>query len=460
MQKIVVKFGGSNLKNTDDVDKIVSTVKKYNRPLVIVVSAFYGITNYLTESVRLVPENKEKIRDLTSFLTEMKGEIIEKHIVKGAAQDSAAGYVEERLKKLEQYLFGIHYIEEVPEFVRDVVLSYGERLSSIVLTSILKAKGVDAVEMLPEDLGLITNGEYGNASVDFEKSSDNVWKNLRDERTYVVPGFYGISESGKVTLLGRGGSDYSAACIAKCINAESLDIWKDVDGFMSGDPKIVENPVRITDLTYKEAAELAYFGASILHPRTVEPLMGSGLAIRIMNITGTENEIKPITTILETTRSNEKGIKSVTYSDDFGLVKVAGPGVGIHHGILARVATRLDEENINIKSVVTSQISINLYLKDNDVEHAYRVLSQMKIPTVEAVIQEKDLAIIALVGESLLETPAVTHRMISSMTEKGIHMHIVSIGASDVAAYFVVDRADMEQAVKEVHAAFFTRRKI
>ena len=166
---------------------------------------------------------------------------------------------------------GIHYIGDIPDFIQDRILSYGEKLSSLLLTIILKYNGINADECLPEDMGLLTDGEFRNATIDFEGSIPNVEKALKEDKVYVVPGFYGISQEGKVTLLGRGGSDYSAAGIARCVRAESLDIWKDVNGYMTADPKMVDAPRRVRKLSYTEAAELSYFGAKILHPRTVEP---------------------------------------------------------------------------------------------------------------------------------------------------------------------------------------------
>jgi len=163
-------------------------------------------------------------------------------------------------------------------------MSFGERLSAAIMTSLLQDRGVGCEEVTPEDMQLITDGEFGNAEVDFSASNETVKNRLLGEKTAIVPGFYGVSKEGKVTLFGRGGSDYTAASIASCIGAESLDIWKDVDGFRTADPKLVTDTHGIHQLTYTEAAELAYFGAKILHPRTVEPLMAQRIPIRIFNI--------------------------------------------------------------------------------------------------------------------------------------------------------------------------------
>jgi aspartate kinase/aspartokinase/homoserine dehydrogenase 1 len=225
MKKVVAKFGGSNLKKKEDIQKLVSVIKTYNRPMVIVVSAFYGITNHLIQSMEDVKQDQSNIEKLVQFLRELKKEAILENFEDKEWQDKTLNAVQSRIKELSRYLTGIHYIGDVPEFVEDVILSYGERLSSLVLTSILQSKGIDAEEALPENMPLVTDGEFGNATVDFEVSTPNVQKRLSENKVYVVPGFYGVSGQGKVTLLGRGGSDYSAAALARCLDAESLDVW-------------------------------------------------------------------------------------------------------------------------------------------------------------------------------------------------------------------------------------------
>jgi aspartokinase/homoserine dehydrogenase 1 len=366
MKKIVVKFGGSNLKTKYDIQKIVQTVTLYNRPLVIVVSAFYGITNYLTEGIRTVKRDDGHINEMIAYLKEMKRATIEDNIDSEEDKDEAYSLISERLAQVERNLLGVHYIGDIPNFIEDRVLSYGERLSSLLLTLILRHKGFDAVECLPEDMGLSTDGEFSNGTINFKASEKSVSKALAAERIFVVPGFYGISEEGKITLLGRGGSDYSAAGIARCIDAESLDIWKDVNGFMTADPKIVSKATRVRTLSYTETAELSYFGAKILHPRTVEPLEPCNIPVRIFNIDGPKDKLNPLSIIGADLDGPNSKPKSVTYSDDFAILRVSGPGVGIKPGILARLTDTLDRNLINIKSVVTSQTAINFYLESAD----------------------------------------------------------------------------------------------
>lgn len=455
MKKIVAKFGGSNLKKKEDILKLVRVIKAYNRPMVIVVSAFYGITNHLTEAMQEVKSNEGKIKDITRFLIDLKEESINENFEDKAWAEKTLKAVEKRISELERFLTGIHYIGDVPEFIEDVVLSYGERLSSLILSSILQSHGINAEEALPEEMPLITDGEFRNATVRYQKSTEGVKKRLSEDKIYVVPGFYGVSEQGKTTLLGRGGSDYSAAAIARCLDAESLDVWKDVDGFMSADPKLVENPVRITDLSYTEAAELSYFGAGILHPRTVEPLRKVKIPIRIMNVDAFNGEIEPRTVVHSKETITEGIVKSVTYSNDFCILMLRGAGVGMKKGVLAKTTNALDTAGINIKSVITSQIAINLLLSKSDVKRAYQLIEKLQLPTVTELLAVENLTTVAAVGEGILEKSGIAGRMFMAIAKKNINARMIASGASPVATYFVVSASDKDESIKAIHNEFF-----
>lgn len=460
MKKIVVKFGGSNLKTKEDIQKIIKTIRAYNRPLVIIVSAFYGITNYLTEGLLTVQDDEQHISSMIDYMKNLKRETLDENIDDEDVRTAAYAKVKARLDELKKYLLGIHYIGEVPDFVEDRVLSYGEKLSSLMLSLILQHHGIDAVEAMPEDIGLVTDGAFNSASVDFELSKEPVREALSKDRIFIVPGFYGLSTDGRINLLGRGGSDYSAAAIASCIGAESLDVWKDVNGYMSADPGLIPDAQRIEALSYNEAAELSYFGAKILHPRTVEPLLEQKIPVRIFNINNA-GSIDPLTVIGEQAgSSNSAGsraaeLKSVTYSDSFAILKLEGAGVGIKEGILAEVTSIFTTHRINIKSVVTSQTAINIYLDSPDLPAAVELLEKHKPHAVTAVVPRDNLSIIALVGDKLIHSHGLAYRMVGAVAEKGIDLKIVSVGASDSAVYCVVDRADREAAVKVIHDTFF-----
>lgn len=457
MSKIVVKIGGSNLKNSSTVDKVVQTIKAYNRPLVVVVSAFYGITDKLIEILTKVKHDRDEINELTRFLIDMKREILVKYIEDDKILEPTYKKLEKRIEKLKRYLLGIHYIGETPGFVEDVVLSYGERLSALVLTSILQSHNIDAEEALPEKIGLVTNGEFGKATIDYTISREKLISNLSGNKIYIVPGFYGISRDDEVTLLGRGGSDYSAASIARCINADALDIWKDVDGFLTADPNLVEDVNQVKKLSYTEAAELAYFGAKILHPLTISPLMNTNIPVRIFNINNRIDLDNPFSKIDGNPEISDKIIKSVTYNDDFAILKLIGPGVGIRSGLLADITTHLGNKNINIKSVITSQTTINLLLSRNDVFEAQKIVENLDLTLLNQIQTIDDISVIALVGEGMIEKPGLAAKMFGAISKENINIIIISEGASPVTAYFIIHQDERDKAVRAIHHEFFEK---
>jgi aspartate kinase/aspartokinase/homoserine dehydrogenase 1 len=466
MKKIVVKFGGSNLRQAQDIDRIVQVVQTYNRPLVLVVSAFYGITNALIACVQAAKDGAgtkaalAESRNYTQTLRALKQELLEANISDPQRRSEVQQALSVRLDQLDRYLTGIHCIGSVPTFVNDAILSYGERLSSLLLTEVFKSRGIAAREALPEDIGLISDGVFGNAACDFEASTASVAQALQGDEVIIVPGFYGVDQDGKATLFGRGGSDYSAASIARCINAESLDVWKDVDGFLSADPTAVPNPRSIAHLNYLEAAELSYFGAKILHPRTVEPLFDQDIPIRILNITQPERGIAPYTIIDGQRKVTQDIVKSVSSTEDVAILKLHGPGVGFKAGILAQVTNQLDQHGINIKSVLTAQTAINILLARDHLDAAYAVVVEHHLAGVVNVTRNDDVAIVAVVGDGVLEASdvgsAIASRALSAALAGGVRVNLAAAGASEVAAYMLVKQEDRKLALQLVHAEFFT----
>lgn len=447
----VLKFGGSNLKKKNDILRIVDVIGKYDSSLIIVVSAFYGVTDILIDALEKVKKDEHAIKTLSDSLASLKTETLKEVVEDPAVFDAILADVNERIEKLKRYLQGVNFFGDTPSFVNDTILSYGERLSSLMLTRILNYFGIEAEEMLPEDLGLVTDGEFGNATVNFKTSSKNLKLNLKSKKIVVVPGFYGVSPEGKTTLLGRGGSDYSAAAIAHCVNAKSLDLFKDVDGFLTGDPRYVSHPRRIKSLSYMESAELSYFGAKILHPRTVEPLREANIPIRLYNIASVSNLNEPITSIENNSTVYADVIKSVTFSDEIGILKLKGPGIGYKPGILAKVTSAMESAGINIKSVITSQTTINILIETAYLKKAEALSYKLDLHAVSEIIAEDGISVIAAVGHGITEKVGLAARIFSAVSQKGINIEIISVGASPVAAYFIVKKIDRAATIKAIH---------
>jgi aspartate kinase/aspartokinase/homoserine dehydrogenase 1 len=454
---VVIKIGGSNLRNSDSLIKVREVVSLYDKPVVLVVSAFSGLTDSFFDLIRNGRISRESVSDFLGELRERYRPILDSHFSDRAIREQTESELDRRIAKLEDLLTAARLIGEIPDFLEDEIVCFGERFSSLILSGFLRESGLDFREAMPENIGLITDGEYHNASVDIERSGENLRKALTPGSNYVIPGFYGISPEGKTTVFGRGGSDYSAAVIAACTGSECLDVWKDVDGFMSGDPGILRYTHRINRLSYSEAAELSYFGAHILHPRTVEPLKAAGIPIRIFNYKKIDRGLVPFSVIEARPFLDERIIKSVTSTDDLSTLTLRGPGVGIKPGILARVTTELDKNRINIKSVITTQVAISLLLDEKDLKKASEVTQAMRIQGIDAIDGDTSLSLLAAVGEGVLDEPGVAARIFSAVALEKINVRLISFGSSRVAVYFLVNRKDRNRALSAIHNEFFQK---
>jgi len=453
--KIVVKIGGSNLKSIDSIQKIASVIKQYDQSPVIVVSAFYGITNLLIQVLDHALTDSDQVSAVIDEIKAKKYQAIEFYIKNNESQIQAKIEIDKLTNELRKYIYGINYIGEIPDFLYDKILSYGERLSACALSAIFNALNIKSEVLLPNDLGLITNGELANASIDFKASELALKLPVNNDITYIIPGFYGISPEGKVNLLGRGGTDYAAASVARLIKAKSLDVWKDVDGFLSVDPNIIDNPVPITHLSYSEAAELAYLGAKILHPRTVEPLIDMNIPIRIFNIEKENRSLKPLTTIDQNISSTQRSLKSITSSDQFGILKISGPGLGVKPGILAKITNRLYENNLNINSIISSHIAINLLLGNEDLKKAFALIEELNLQDIQELECIQNFSVIALVGQGILKNSAVVAQIFQVLTENEINIILSSLGASDVVCYILINKEKKDKCIKLIHQKLF-----
>ncbi|MDF1546677.1 MAG: aspartate kinase, partial [Bacteroidales bacterium] len=316
----VVKIGGSNLKQIKDIQRIANIITSYEQAPVVVVSAFYGVTDKLITCLNEIHLKSNGVKELTDYLYQLKLEYVLELISDEKLRESTFNKIKNLISDLSVCLEQITENKQTNPTSRDEILSYGERLSATVICGVIQTITPKCKLAFPEFIGLITDNVSGNASVDLKESKSNLIELFDNESIHIIPGFYGVSKHGLIRLLGRGGTDYSAAAIAYCIKASALDIWKDVDGFMTGDPKHVSEPSQVNHLSYLEAAELAYFGAGILHPRTVEPLQILNIPIRIFNVYKDNANSLPQTIIDQQISIFPKVIKSLTFENQIGIL--------------------------------------------------------------------------------------------------------------------------------------------
>ncbi len=447
----VLKFGGSSLRTGGSMRQVAGIIMAEREKKAVVLSAVTGVTEMLVQFISRTRSEEDVdafMREITKLHVDLARDALR-------TESARAKVVEElvaKLVKLERMLYGSCYIEEVNPRIRDYVQCFGERLSVIILSALLNELGERARPVDADELGIITDGLYGAATVNMEATRASIrpklLRMLQEDTTPVITGFFGRAPEGSVTVFGRNGSDYSAAAVANAMGASSLEIWKDVDGFMSVDPKIVPSAKPIPRLSYDEAAELAYFGAKVVHPMTMEPARSGNIEIRVKNVFRPEAP----GTAIGGADNVDQSIKSISCMKDLSLVKVFGEGTGYKLGVLADVASLLRRAEINIYSVVTSLTCIALLIDRRDVAKAQKVLAESGASRVET---HTGFALMCIVGEGLGHHKGLASRVFKAVAKEGVNVGLISAGASLVAYHFTVDEADLERATRAVHEELF-----
>lgn len=455
----VMKFGGGCLKDKSDFLNVCKIVKGEKNNLIVVVSAVYGITDLILEGIKKALISEREIDEIVKRIEKVHFEISENCIPQVEIREWVCKEIGIRIEKLRKNLYGICFTNEITDSVRATILSYGERFSVFLLAGILKSCGIPAEPFEADRIGLITDDSLDNATADLEKTAKNLKHNIipfLEKRTIpIITGYFGCTPEGKVSLFGRNGSDYSASVIAYALNASCLEIWKEVDGFMSADPKIVNNAKPLEKLSYSEAAELSYFGAKILHPRTVEPISVKNIPLIIKNIKKPEEKG---TLITQERNEIENIIKSVTYNRQISILRIQGAGVGYKPGVISEIGKKLSEKNINIYSIITSQTCINLIIDRNDSEESLKCLKVLEGGVIEKIDKIENLALIAVVGEGISRKEGIAGKVFSAVAREGVNIEMMSGGASDVAYYFLVKENNLEKVIDAVHSDFFEKQ--
>ncbi len=454
---VVMKFGGSSLRDVESVKRTADIIKRnrFSRRIVV-LSAFYGVTDMLVGSINKALEDEKlvklNIEEIESFHTDIiKGIITDREIYKDCCDS-----LNRLTSRIEKLLRGVSYTGEATPRTVDQVLSTGERISVHIMANYLKQIGVNAIPVETDRIGLVAEGEWGNGTVERKSTRRSLCRYfnsiIKENALPVVTGFFGRTPEGDTITFGRGGSDYTAAVIADAVKVERLEIWKDVDGFLSGSPEVVENSRLLNNLSYEEAAELAYFGAKILHPRTIEPLLVQKIPIVIRN-TFNPNGIG--TWIGEERYIRDGVVKSVTYNRSIALLRIHGADVGYTVGLLHLLVSDLSRIGVNIRSVMTSQTCINILLDKDVLRRSVEHLRSIKLEGVDSLEPIEDVGLIAIVGEGLSNAEEPLAKAVHCLTKAGLKIEIIVSGASRVASYFVVRENNLEKGIREVHRIFF-----
>jgi len=441
MSDRIIRFGGSYIGYIDSVRSLIDYLQKKPGKTFVVVSA-------IPELLEWIEQNLEQIFHSQSATGELNLKI-DSFFTDRVEEKPTTNYIN-LSEQLVNLLKGIALIGDYSPALKDQVVSFAEKLSVEILLAQLKRIGRELKAIWPEELGLKATADFGNATF-VSVNADFI--SALPESVYLVPGTYGVTENGKIVRAGKTAADYTAAFLTAYLDAEKLELWGlDLD-FYRADPVIVQNPPLIERLTYSEASELAYFDHYSFHPRTVEPLEHKHIPIQVLN---TLNYPGKVDTIINTeTFVDDKIVKSVACSDDISLLKLDGPGVGLKPGILARVTTALNDAGINIKSVITSQISINLILERTTGDKALRLIQKLGFTSVKEIHLVKDVSLIGIIGHGMQQNYGVSAKIFTAVAQNKINVVLSGSGASDLVSYLVVKSDDKEKSVKVIYDAFF-----
>ncbi len=448
----VAKFGGACVSKPEMYDRVAGILRADPGRRFIVVSAVAGVTDSLVQILAKPREEKE----LDLFIADLAKRHLALVPRTRADPDRTLEAIEALRTKLERLLYGIAYTEEITPRIRDFVLSFGERLSAQVVASNLRSRGLDAEAFEADQIGLMTDENYGNATALLAETRAHMAPLLRRQadagHVSVITGFFGLSPEGKAATFGRGGSDYSAAVVAHALDLRTVEIWKDVGGFMSADPKIVAEAFPLSVLSYDEAAELSYFGAKVLHPRAVQPARACGASLFLKNVFRPE---ETGTRIGPDTVDTSGDVKSVSYVRDLATLKVYATGLGSDEVLLSQSSTALANAGVNIYSAATSQTCVAFLIESDATSRARKALSRISNLPLERVEISPHASLICFVGEGIGHAHGIAARVFRAVADLNINVQFITAGASMVAYQFTVDTKDLEVAVRAVHKEFF-----
>lgn len=453
-----MKFGGTNMGDANAIRHSASLAArsiKEGIKVVVVVSAMAGVTNQLlkladaAQSGDIASANDEIAAMRTRHFTAAQ-EL-------GAAPDSdPVREIREMHETLRQAVYGVYLLRELTPRSRDLIVAFGERLSAPLMSLALEQQGIHAKHISGGEAGILTDTHFGNAKPlpgTYERVKDRLTGFLSAGVTPVVAGFMGETEKGAITTLGRGGTDFSATIIGKSLSADEVWAWKDVDGVMSADPRVVKNAQNIELLSYGEVMELAYFGAKVLHPLAVTPLRESGIPLRLKNSTDPDF---PGTLVQEQAHNDEAHpVKAVTAIKNVSLITVTGAGVLGVPEVIASVFSAIARENITLLMVSQSSSMSNVSLAVPSADAA-RSLNALKTNlAVELNVEEKDnVAVLAIVGSGMRGQRGVSAKLFGALAAHDINVLMISQGSSELNISVALEGNQVDAATAAVHAAF------
>ena len=453
----VLKFGGTSVGTVESLSHVKRIVEREEGPVVVVVSALGGITDQLIATAQMASKGDPTYLQNLAKIIERHSQVIS-GIVPFEKQLDVYSLINPLLEELGNIYRGVALIKDLSPRTLDIVVSYGERLSSVIISRVIS----NAIHLDSRNF-IKTESQFNKHIVDFGLTNRLIRDTFDglDRDVVVVPGFISSDrDTGDITNLGRGGSDYTAAILAAELNARVLEIWTDVDGFMTADPRVIQNAYVIDALSFVEAMELCNFGAKVIYPPTIYPVFHKNIPIAIKN---TFNSAAPGTWISNDRCSDDsRAIKGISSIDDTSLITVSGLGMVGVIGVNSRIFQALARNGVSVflVSQASSEHNTTFAVKNCDADLAVKVLrdefsSEMAIGDVTTIIAEKHLSTVAVVGENMKHTPGIAGKLFHTLGRSGINVIACAQGASETNISFVVDSKSLKKALSVIHDSFF-----
>lgn len=449
----VLKFGGSSVGSAESILNVKKIVESQQENVIVVVSALGGITDKLIATARLAAEGSSKYEQELKTMLERHETMIH-DVVPAPNRRKAYNAVRRLFGELSNIMNGLSLIHELSGSTLDTVVSYGERLSSNVVAQL-----IDDIRLY--DARTFIKTEHGRHTIDSDKTDRLIRETFAEmPHRSLVQGFIASdTETGDVTNLGRGGSDYTASLIAASLGADSLEIWTDVDGFMTADPRVISTAYTIKELSYVEAMELCNFGAKVVYPPTIYPVCLKNIPIRIKN---TFNPQAEGTVIVNELPSGNKSIKGISSINDTALITMSGLGMVGVIGVNFRIFKALAGKGISVFMVsqASSENSTSIGVRNVDADSACDVLNrefakEIELGQIYPIRAEKNLATVAIVGENMRRSPGIAGKLFGVLGRNGINVIACAQGASETNISFVVESSSLRKSLNVIHDSFF-----
>ena len=454
----ILKFGGSSVATPARIVAVVDIVKPYLQgEVAIVFSAFGGVTDQLIQISKLALEGdleyKKKLEEIEKRHLDAVRELtgVQK-------QSTILAQVKIKINELEDVLHGVYLVKERTPRTLDYIMSFGERLAAYIISQAFKDRNI-GVEYLDARMVIRTDNTFGHAKVDFDVTNKQIRDHFKHHQdVQIITGFIATAESGETTTLGRSGSDYTAAIFAGALNATDLEIWTDVDGMMTADPRLVKKAFTVPQMSYIEAMELSHFGAKVIFPATMQPAMINRIPIWI------KNTFNPSFggTVIHAESTNGKLIKGISSMNNVSLLNVQGSGLLGVVGVSSRLFTTLAREKINVIliSQASSEHSICFAIESQFARQAKLSIErefqfEIRGEEMDEVNVESDLSIVAVVGEGMKHNPGTSGRMFHALGKNGVNVTAIAQGSSELNISAVVKQVDVAKALNALHEAFF-----